>query len=439
MSKKKYIFGLITISLVVFALFFLMNRLTGYTADDYIYSFFYKGKLVENPVTKINSVSDLLQSQINHWKAWNGRFVAHTMAQIFLRFDKIFFDICNSLAFLVLGYFMYAGSFIRSNLKNKNMLTLVLIYLYLWWYLPEMGLSALWVSGSSNYLWTSLFYISYLLLFYYLLENKNVFLSFLLLPLGFLAGGTNENAGPAIILILGLFLIENIVRTRKFKMIPFLSLFCSLSGFVLMMASPGSLARGKLSLSLGLLMDQVYTRSLFSLTKFGLIYVLILIMIFILFKQKRDDFSSILWFNIIIMIGHFASIYALVLSPEFPERTLFAPAVLLGITCFSLFNQVITNDFIVKKWAVGFLLLMFVAHYGYVVKDLYNSHAQLSEGYRIAMTNKGKDIKVPRPTLTKTKYNALHGSLNLGDSPNDWFNQWMAVYWGVKSVEVIKP
>ncbi|WP_238146521.1 DUF6056 family protein, partial [Streptococcus suis] len=104
----------------------------------------------------------ILTSQVNHWNLWNGRFVAHTMVQIVLMFPNIVFDILNTVAFLVLGLFVERFVVrLDSTKKQGNPELLVLIYLLLWWFLPEIGKTVLWVSGAGNYLWTSLIYLSF--------------------------------------------------------------------------------------------------------------------------------------------------------------------------------------------------------------------------------------------------------------------------------------
>ncbi len=40
---------------------------------------------------------------IGKHEIWNGRFVAHSLVQFFMQFDKPIFDIFNSIAFIIIG------------------------------------------------------------------------------------------------------------------------------------------------------------------------------------------------------------------------------------------------------------------------------------------------------------------------------------------------
>ena len=115
MKNKSKTFVNVIVLFLVFLIIFLMNRLTLFTSDDFTYSFMYKGEYPQFPLEKINNLYDLFISQLNHWQVWNGRFVAHTIAQIFLRFPNIYFDFFNSLAFLFLGNIIFYKSILQKN------------------------------------------------------------------------------------------------------------------------------------------------------------------------------------------------------------------------------------------------------------------------------------------------------------------------------------
>ena len=129
-----------------------------------------------------------------------------------MQFPKAVFNLCNSLAFVSLGLLLEECAAKLYPSLRKTTLSLSAIFLGLWWFLPEFGKTILWASGSGNYLWTSLFYLSFIYVFL-LLHSKAA--SFLLLPLGFLAGATNENVAPAIIASFGLYLLYKLYSPKK--------------------------------------------------------------------------------------------------------------------------------------------------------------------------------------------------------------------------------
>lgn len=197
-------------SMIAFVMIFILNKMTFYTADDYTYRFIYKSSHPYPGLQKIHGVKSIIESQISHYQLWNGRFVAHSIVQFFMQYNKFIFDICNSLAFLGLAILIFKIVSKLCAVKVKGSIYL-LILLLLWMLLPELGKTILWVSGSGNYLWTALFYVGFLLFILY--EKTTNFLSITVaLILGFLAGATNENSGPAIILMAGLFFSVGFIK-----------------------------------------------------------------------------------------------------------------------------------------------------------------------------------------------------------------------------------
>ena len=82
LSKRKQI---ILILICIFVMMLLLNILTPLLADDFSYSFNTDGE-------KLSSFLDVLDYQVTHYFQWGGRTVAHTIAQVFLLFPKIFFS-----------------------------------------------------------------------------------------------------------------------------------------------------------------------------------------------------------------------------------------------------------------------------------------------------------------------------------------------------------
>lgn len=49
------------------------------------------------------------------------------------------------------------------------------------------------------------------------------------------------------------------------------------------------------------------------------------------------------------------------------------------------------------------------------------------------------DVEVPLLTSTENTYNVIRHSPNVSKDPKDWFNQWMALYYGVDSITGVEP
>ena len=52
-----------------------------------------------------------------------------------------------------------------------------------------------------------------------------------------------------------------------------------------------------------------------------------------------------------------------------------------------------------------------------------------------AKENGQSTIVLKRYPKPKTLFNAYNGTNNLGESRDAWFNRWMAVYFGIDSIE----
>lgn len=130
----------------------------------------------------------------------------------------------------------------------------LLLFIFLWFYLPEIGKSVLWVSGSGNYLWTSVIYLTY---FKCIISIANREISNLkgigIMILGFLAGACNENSSPALLLMAFLYLIIHYPYKSKGTIFGLGSLFTGGLGFLLMIKSPGSQKRGGMALNFDVL------------------------------------------------------------------------------------------------------------------------------------------------------------------------------------------
>ncbi|HFI0695332.1 TPA: DUF6056 family protein [Streptococcus suis] len=431
----------IIVCVILFLAMFLLNRMTLFTSDDFTYHFIYKGYFPTTDVERVNSLFSILTSQVNHWNLWNGRFVAHTMVQVILMFPNIVFDILNSVAFLVLG--LLVERFVvrlDSTKKQSNPELLVLIYLLLWWFLPEIGKTVLWVSGSGNYLWTSLIYLSF---FYIILfkSKTSVFDGVSLGLLGFLAGATNENAAPSVMVMSALYLFYEIVVNKNFQFQKWFSLFCMLAGFILMMSSPGSQDRGTVQFNIDFIITQLLTIFRFQSSHFGILYAGIITMLGILSYRKMIHKEKIVKIFVFI-IGHFASVYCLVFSPEIPDRVYFCSTLFLLIPVLYLFsiflNEIPVQLFINKALWVGIIVTS--VSYCFVFWDNHITYQQVQQQYTqifLAKEQGADGVVLKRLTPSRTLYNAYNGTANLGSSEQDWFNRWMAVYFGIDKIQSV--
>ena len=86
--KKKNIIYFTVIITIVFIAVFLLNHYTVFTSDDFSFLYDYKGVLYTEGISKITSLSQVIESMKNLYLNVNGRIVPHLLLQVILIFPK---------------------------------------------------------------------------------------------------------------------------------------------------------------------------------------------------------------------------------------------------------------------------------------------------------------------------------------------------------------
>ena len=94
-ASRKSLFNYLLVCIAIFILIYILNYFTLYTSDDFVYRYIYKDSMPTGNEETVKNIFDLITSQVNHWEIWNGRFTAHSIVQIFMQFDKLYFNIFN--------------------------------------------------------------------------------------------------------------------------------------------------------------------------------------------------------------------------------------------------------------------------------------------------------------------------------------------------------
>ena len=153
--KKRIIVSktIIISSFFIFVVMLILNSLTPLCTDDYVYSYsFAEGKIDE--YIKIDNILYIFPSMYNHAFTQNGRLVAHFFTQFFLMYSKILFNIINSLVFVTLVVLIYRMCVIH---KKKNNILVWFVAALIWYFVPYLGQTCMWLDGSCNYLWGECF------------------------------------------------------------------------------------------------------------------------------------------------------------------------------------------------------------------------------------------------------------------------------------------
>ncbi|WP_125710119.1 DUF3329 domain-containing protein [Companilactobacillus zhongbaensis] len=418
--------------IAVFSAMLLLNSKTLYVADDYVYRFFYQSTYAPDAGPVISTLS-IPHSMYNHYMLWNGRFVAHSIVQFFMQFDtKVVFNICNSLAFIALMFLIAKTSSTLTKVKT-NWWLLVAIFVYLWFAIPSFGQTVLWVSGSGNYLWTSLIYLGTILIALKH-QKETIWLGIVAVILGFLTGATNENSGPAAIVIIFLFAVVKYIQSKKIDWYSLITSIFGLIGFLVMYFSPGSQARGDKPHSYYQAMIGLKQLVVHQYKWFYLIILILLVAGLLMKKLNKDLLLS----AVVFLVGHILSIVVLVMSPEYPLRTLFGATVFLAITFFILVYSLLGNLNFFAEAAISLVILvMFMVSYRTAYIDINTTYIQAERQYQViekAKDEHKKSVTVPMVLTPKSDYNAFKGTLLLDTNSGAWMNMWVAKFFGIDQI-----
>lgn len=439
-----WVIGILAVSVGVFLLIKLLYDLSGYSGDDYLYHFFYQGELPHGKLRGINNLLDLIQSVQNHTRIFNGRFVAHTGVMLAMQFPKALFNAASSVVFVLLGWLINLHIFGR---KRIRVAYLALTYALMWFALPDSGTTILWLSGAFNYLWVALIYLTFLLPYRFNYQARHPRLMTLgMLVLGFLAGATNENTAPVTVFIA--FALTLFDWKRSQLAWKWAGGIAACFGFYIVLVSGMNQidVRGK-QFELRLLLAKTWEYSGFWL---AVVAVVLLYML----RQHHNFGHQLVWSRgrdylagCLYALGAALGILALIVSPQILSRVFFGPNLYLVIALLLFLHD---HDELRKgTWIAKVLPGLIAVILAVMAIPEYQSAVQSNlQTYRIWATG---DAILRHDAKTGVKHAAVPGMVPVytdrnqywqstyvahGDPAKQWFNEWMAAYYGVKTVTV---
>ncbi len=398
-------------------IFFLRNLLMPIIADDYAYAFIWDGDglgnlldgIDANRLERVESFSDILYSQWQHYFTWGGRTIAHIFVQFFVWQGKIFFDVANVLVFAALVLLIFkVGTGLTLREMNKTYMAFILAGIY--FCAPSPIITTVWLTGACNYLWMCTLEILFLLPFtlkYW--QPKKQFLiptsSFLI---ALLAGWSIEPGAVATISVASLFVIyfwwkKNLESWMK------VGLLFAVIGFAFLMLSPGNIHRLELTNLYEpddiVPPDAQFTPQMF-LTNFVIGFLPIFLREAILFLPiiiyfARGKISPVVARFILTFAG--ASILVLLVmmfSPEFPERAGFPSTIFLLIGSLASLKEILPSveNFFRRrlKLVAVFAAIWSLSLLGCLGVE-YNLHCQLQARDEFIAAHKNDDLITVKP------------------------------------------
>ncbi len=180
--------------------------------------------------TRVESVLDVITSQIHHWLHWGGRVWSLGLAQYFLMYDKVVFNVANILCYAVCTYFCV--HVVSAKVRPWRWLCVMLL---MWMVMPHPGSTIFWVTGAVVYLWAACINV----LFVCFLLKENRMYGCLALAMSLPAGNANEAMALGLIVSLGLYFM----LTRSKRIIHHVGLILYGIGAGLNIIAPGNFVR----------------------------------------------------------------------------------------------------------------------------------------------------------------------------------------------------
>ncbi len=360
-QKKENLFLLLLLAALLLT-GFVAHRLVPFMMDD----LWYGTNLVTGEALK--SPADIFQSQVWHFFNWGGRSVTHAVLQLTLMSGETCADVCNLAMTALLTYLVCVF------IQKKTLPCFVFVHACIYACNANIKMSMLWQAGAANYVYSSVWILLFCLPYLRIWQTKKLCnypgICLWILPLGLMAGWSNENVGPCCFLLAFTTWMYH-VKICKEKGASWLLLgaLTSFVGACLVILAPGNFVRSD-----AIVQPSLYQR-LFAMLTAGTDYLLpvLLPMILLLLLYVFCYKASIAPYQWVLLLMALLSYGAMVLSPHYPDRATFG-TMLFCIAVFAdcLFALAASKNAFYKlslalTWLYGFVamasLFLVIAEY----------------------------------------------------------------------------
>ena len=453
-----------TILFATFAgIFFVRTILMPLAYDDYAYAFIWDGAhdgnlqmmMIGSPEVetreRVASFGDIFDSMWSHYFTWGGRIFAHSLVQFFMWIGKPAFDVANTLVFiaLVLSIIKLAAAQVK---LSRNVLLWIFFSLFILsaWSMTTM----FWLTGSCNYMWMSLVQLIFLVPYVNALRlNSSPQKFWLIIPLGLMAGWSNEAGALATICLT--FLLMKLCKARKiFRSWMTAGLVAMAIACAFMMFSPGNLVRMEFShphfrYSLEVFLDHLTTE--FPRVVGANVIVLLPVMIYFL----RRDFGRLSMTEILMLAFAATSFLVPVImlfSPEFTLRVSITSMVFALVASANALFELerrpikILPEKILRGVSAS-LIAVFVAYCAtliYMDVQFFKATCQTEE---FLQTHKDVELIKLQPVPISHRFDRIHGDRvtryymahfgGIDTNPKDCRNVIAAQYYGIKAIVAV--
>ncbi|MFR9165311.1 MAG: DUF6056 family protein [Dysgonomonas sp.] len=429
---------------ITFVSIYVYNILYPLWADDWLYCF------IKGTGLRVMNSGDIFVSQYNHYYIWGGRIVTHTIDQFLLLFNPKLIDVLNSLVYVLFIYIAY-----KYTNKGKSVNAFFFLGIAALMFISQRYLfnTAVWITGSVNYLWGTLIIIGFMYpYFVYFIERKkndSFVKSVVFLLLGIVAGWTNENTAFAMIFVLIVSCLYLWIKKIGIPKWYVAGIIGACIGFFLMIYAPGNYVRYDYEMekkSIPFLTD-IFKNRIPTLSKryaIRMIYLTVAWVIILLILRKnrteRDEISKRkIIYSILLVIAAHAGMLSMLASPYFPHRATFGMITFMVISVGLLVSCFDFGLKMVKRTGILFLVILcLLAGYYYIwrykhVRYLAERIEERNISFEKQLREGKKDI-IFRGSIILPKEFAFE---DMTDDPDLFINVGFAAYNDIHTVRVL--
>lgn len=344
---------------VIFILIFLLQSnipMLGY--DDFILNS-PRGKGVAYLIAEI-------ESSIKYWNGRSSQIIGYLIGFC----PRYIFWILNSLAIILFIYLVYYYSFSESDKKDryKNIiLTFLIVMAYIFYLFPATFDVFFWMPGACNHLWSVIITLIFLIPYYKLLYNKNVFdkknkaVIIIYILLGLIAGASLENISIFGILLILYTFIKSLREKKilKWQVGGFISYIIGIAYLFFLSSTKKREAKflaGTNIAQRGLEKILYIFEYFFVENKYFIFIMLILLIIFIIYlKLKKQKYNNTFKNILLLFIFSISTLLIFYFVPYYSNRAL----LLFSFISLVLLIYIISYLIINKKTLFIFTCLMF--------------------------------------------------------------------------------
>lgn len=341
--------------LVSAVVMYLTHRAVPFMMDDLWYATMLSSQ------EPIKGLSDIIESQIWHYYNWGGRSLTHGILQLTLLAGETAADVLNVAMTFLLGWVICLAADIRG--KGRRVIALWACVGMVLGLNANWKMSMFWQAGAANYLYITVFIL--LFLYCYLREvgtddvagafggareqypkaqEKSLpGIALWIIPLGILAGWSNENMGPAVFLVSIIVIWLKWKEQRKVSVWMVLGSLSCLAGSILVVAAPGNFVRSaRVEENQYGIWWRIFLRC-YAECKAAMEYLFLALLLLaaVLFVAKGVLKLTIGRKNLLLLFCALLSWGAMILSPHYPDRAAFGTMVLLICVILSLTGRIL--------------------------------------------------------------------------------------------------